>query len=377
MKIKEALKTEAVRLGFSLFGVTAPEPPRSLQVYLRWLQAGRHGEMAYLSSERAVERRSDPAHILPGVRSIILLGIRYPRPQDVSPPPEDGLYGRVAAYAWGVDYHDLLIPRLKQLSLFIQQQTSEPVNCRYYTDTGPVLERDLASRAGLGWAGKNTNLINPQGGSYYLLAEMLTTAEIEPDQPFLADQCGSCSRCIEACPTGCILPDRTIDARACISYLTIENKGAIPVQYRSQMGDWVFGCDVCQQVCPWNIRFAGKQYDAGLQPVVETARPELIGALALTPSEFNHRFKTSPIRRARRRGFLRNVAVALGNTHNPDAAPFLAQVLTDEPESMVRAHAAWALGQIKTHVARAALARAVKLEKEPAVLEEISASLEG
>ncbi|MGW8251158.1 MAG: tRNA epoxyqueuosine(34) reductase QueG, partial [Anaerolineales bacterium] len=346
----QSIKTEARRLGFGLVGVTTPDPPPHVEVYRRWLQAGRHGEMAYLASERAVLRRADPRSILPECRSILVLGIRYPAPD--APKTHkgkggagsgegpligaNGMKGRVASYAWGDDYHDVLPPRLRTLVAFIDAEVGYPVPNRYYTDTGPLLERDLAQRAGLGWIGKNTCLIHPQKGSYFLLAEVLLGVELEPDPPFTADMCGSCTRCLDACPTGCILPDRTLDAGRCISYLTIELKDAIPAELRPQIGDWVFGCDVCQQVCPWNLRFAAPLGDPAFAAHPDVPEPDLLSELRLTPEEFNRKFKGSPVKRAKRRGYLRNVAVALGDSGDPQVVPALAEALTGDAEPLVR-----------------------------------------
>lgn len=236
---------------------------------------------------------------------------------------------------------------MKELIQFIEQQVGSPIRNRYYTDTGPILERDLAQRAGIGWIGKNTCLINPKQGSYFLLSEILLDLALEPDTPFLTDHCGTCTRCITACPTQCILPDRTIDARRCISYLTIELKEDIPTELRSLIGDWVFGCDVCQMVCPWN-RFAVEGDSAfGDDPSSPLrAHPALTDELTLTPQEFNQRFKRTPVKRAKRRGYLRNVAVALGNSGDLHVLPVLNQALND-PEPIVREHAKWAIEEIK------------------------------
>jgi epoxyqueuosine reductase len=409
MNLTQAIKAEAHRLGFELAGVTTPDPPPHVDVFQRWLQAGRQGQMAYLESERSRQRRSDLRQILPECRSILVLAARYPTPPEDAaksqPPlpraspnfgrgagdegeavraaeahPEYDLTGRVAAYAWGADYHDVLAERLRSLVDFIEAQVGRPVPNRWYTDTGPLLERDLAQRAGLGWIGKNTCLIHPDLGSYFLLAEVLLGVELEPDQPFDADRCGNCTRCLEACPTACILPDRTLDARRCISYLTIELKGPIPDDLRLQMGDWVFGCDVCQQVCPWNLRFAPSP---GEPPSVESLsarpslpQPDLVEELSLTPQSFNHKFKGSPVKRARRRGYLRNVAVALGNRRDQSAVPALAESLAGDSEALVRSHAAWALGQIGGEAALQALLEAKKNEVDPSVLAEIKRALE-
>ncbi len=372
MSLTEALKAEARRLGFQLAGVTTPEPPPHLDSYERWLAAGRHSEMNWLATARARQRRADPRLILPECRSILVLGIRYPAALPAASAPGEG---RVAAYAWGDDYHEVLPPRLQALVAFLEAQTGQPVSNRWYSDTGPLLERELAQRAGLGWIGKNTCLIHPRHGSYFLLAEILLGVALEPDPPFASDRCGACSRCLEACPTACILPDRTIDARRCLSYLTIEAKGSFPAALRPQMQNWVFGCDICQQVCPWNARFAGEQAgDPAFWPRAGLPTPRLIADLDLDVPTFNRKFRGSSIRRSKRRGYLRNVAVALGNQKDPAALPALIQALAD-PEALVRGHAAWALGQIGGAEARAALQCALQSEQDEAARAEIRAAL--
>ncbi len=366
-----ALKDKARSLGFDLVGITTPDPPEHFEVYRRWVAAGYHGDMHYLATERALARRADPRRILPECESIVVLGMRYPAPpEDIPPHPQDHPRGRVAAYAWGADYHDVLPPRLRALVQFLEAQVGHAIPHRVYTDTGPVLERDLAQRAGLGWIGKHGNLIAPRRGSYYLLAEILLGLPLPPDPPFPTDHCGSCTRCIDACPTQCILPDRTIDARRCLSYLTIENKGPIPLALRPHLGHWVFGCDVCQMVCPWNRRFATPEGDPALAPRPEVPFPDLLADMALTPEAFRRKFKGSPIKRAKRRGYLRNVAVALGNRGDPRAVPVLAAALEDA-EPLVRRHAAWALGQLGGDAACAALQAALARETDPDVLAEL------
>ena len=370
LALTQAVKAEAHRLGFQLAGVTTPEPPPHFAVFENWLAEGKHGEMLYLAGERSRERRSDPRQILPECQSILVLGMRYP-----TPTPEQVRQGcstgRIASYALGRDYHDVLPQRLKTLVSYMEAQVGQGIPNRWYTDTGPVLERDLAQRAGLGWIGKNTCLINPTQGSYFFLAEIFLGIELTFDQPFRFDHCGTCARCLEACPTGCILPDRTLDARRCISYLTIELKGSIPPGMRPLIGDWVFGCDVCQQVCPWNKRFASKEFDPAFAARPGLLQPDLRQALALTPEAFNRIFKGSPVKRAKRRGFLRNTAVVLGNQGDPSALPGLVQTLQYDPEPLGRGHAAWALGQIGGEEARQALRQAEARETDPTVREEI------
>jgi epoxyqueuosine reductase len=297
--------------------------------------------MHYLADERARMRRADPRLILHECKSILVLAVPYPNPETAEAPKTSPSTGRIAAYAWGDDYHDTLPKKLQELATFIEEQVGHPVSRRTYTDTGPLLERELAQRAGLGWIGKNTNLINPKGGSYYLLAEILLDLALEPDQPFTSDHCGTCTRCIQACPTNCILPNRTIDARRCISYLTIELKNDIPEELRSKLGTWIFGCDLCQIVCPWN-RFSTRDVDASFTPRDALPTPNLVQELSLSAEDFNRKFKGSPVKRAKRRGYQRNVAVALGNTENPTSIPALEDALND-PEPVVQRHAAWAL----------------------------------
>jgi epoxyqueuosine reductase len=341
VNLKQTIEQEARRLGFSLAGFTTPEPPPHLHAWRNWLDRGQHGSMNYMTDPR----RADPRLLLPECKTILVLAIRYPDPKLAPRAEGPGPHGRIAAYAWGADYHNILPEKLEALAAFIAQQADGPVTSRWYTDTGPLLERELAQRAGLGWIGKNTCLIHPKIGSYFFLAEILLSFEIEPDAPFPADRCGTCTRCIEACPTGALLSNRTMDARRCISYLTIENKGSIPPDLRPKMDNWIFGCDLCQMACPWNQHPQPDPQPVFL-PRTGILFPNLVADLALTPQEFNRKFKDSPIQRAKRRGYLRNVTVALGNAGGPDAIPALERASQDD-ESLVREHAAWALEQIK------------------------------
>jgi len=343
--LKQAIKEKARQLGFILAGVTSCDPPAHFNIFQEWLDANHHATMDYLASERSRSRRINPKLILPECQSILVLALPY------TPVSEFRIQNsefRNASYALGDDYHDVIPPRLREIVQFIEEQVGHPIPNRYYTDTGPILERELAQRAGLGWIGKNSMLINPQKGSTFLLAEILLGIKLEPDEPFATDHCGTCTRCLDACPTQCILPNRTIDSRRCISYLTIENKGDIPEDLRPQMKNWIFGCDICQQVCPWN-RFAPPA-DSALEPSIPL--PVLTDSLTLTPSEFNQRFKRSPIKRAKRRGYLRNLAVSVGNTGSEKDLPILEQAAQDE-ETLVREHAKWAVEKINKEIASA------------------------
>jgi epoxyqueuosine reductase len=342
--LAQQLKEQARQQGFTLAGITSPDPPPHFSAYQSWIEAGQHGQMTYLAEERALERRADPRRILPECRSILVVGMPY-APPPVPPLNDPTPRGRVAAYALGDDYHLVIPPRLERLAAFLEEQVGHPIPHRAYTDTGPILERDLAQRAGLGWIGKNTCLISPTGGSYFLLGELLLALDLPPDPPFVSDHCGTCTRCIEACPTDCIQPNRTIDARRCISYLTIENKDEIPVSLRPKLGEWVFGCDICQTVCPWNKRFGQHPPNPALAPRPGLAHPAIGADLALSPQEFNQKFKNSALKRAKRRGYQRSLAVAAGNNGTPALRPALQTALThDEP--LVAQHAAWALTRL-------------------------------
>jgi epoxyqueuosine reductase len=337
--LKQAIKDKARQLGFVLAGVTTPEPPPHYSTFENWLAQGHHGRMDYLATDRSRMRRADPREILPECKSILALATPYSSPLPTEEGP--GVRAEVASYAWGEDYHDVLPARMKELVQFIEEQVGYSVKNRWYTDTGPILERDLAQRAGIGWIGKNTCLIHPQHGSYFLLSEIFLDLALEPDLPFITDHCGTCTRCIDACPTDCILPNRTIDATRCISYLTIELKDDIPPELRNKMDSWVFGCDICQMVCPWN-RFSGEGDTAfGDKNPIHSLANELV----ISTEEFNQRFKRTPVKRAKRRGYLRNVAVALGNSRDMHALPVLQNALNDE-EPLVREHAQWAIEEI-------------------------------
>jgi epoxyqueuosine reductase len=366
-QLTQQIKQEARRLGFDLVGVTTPVSPPHLDVYRRWLELGRHGEMGYLASETAIRRRSDPLEILPECQSILVTGMNY-LPSEVGKKKTSP---HIAAYAFGEDYHDVMSARLDKLLSYIQQLVGA-IPYRIYTDTGPLLEREFAQQSGLGWIGKNTCLIHPKMGSYFFLGEILLGLDLEVDTPFEKDHCGSCTRCIDACPTGCILPDRTLDARRCISYLTIELKTAIPHDLRPLIGDWIFGCDVCQQVCPWNLRFAQTSNEPAFQPNAFLSGRSIPSLLTLSHEDFRTHLRKSPLKRTKWTGILRNTAVVAGNRGGMEVVPLLENLLLDHPNSMVRSHAAWALGRIGGHETRNILEKAKQLEGEPAVMEEIT-----
>ena len=376
--LERAIKEEARRLGFGLVGITTAEPAETGERYREWVEAGRAGDMSYMAREP--ERRQNPSAVMPGARSIVVVGMAYntgeleaaERAEEDAASP-DVPHGRIARYALGDDYHDVMRERLNALLAWIRERRGPEVRGRAYVDTGPLLERDLARRAGLGWFGKNTNLLNVRTGSYFFLGALLLDLPLAPDPPFGGDHCGTCTRCLDACPTGAFLGPYVLDARRCISYLTIELKGPIPRELRPLIGDWIYGCDICQEVCPWN-RKAPLTDEPAFRARAGLTLPELIPLLGMTQAEFSARFKGSPIKRAKRRGLLRNVAVALGNAGDRMAVPALTAALSD-PEPLVRAHAAWALGRLGGEEAQAALQKAGETEADPAVCEELALAL--
>ncbi|MCS6860079.1 MAG: tRNA epoxyqueuosine(34) reductase QueG [Abditibacteriales bacterium] len=364
------IKTYARRLGFDLVGVAPAQPAAHADFLRRWVDAGMAGEMHYMT--RDVERRVNPQAVLPEAKSVIVVALDYSSsPNHSTPAPPNHPTGRIARYAWGDDYHDVMRQKLNALLEFVKAEAGAEVQGKIYVDTGPVLERDIAALAGIGWFGKNTNLINTRRGSYFFLGVLLLDLALDYDEPSWTAHCGRCTACLDACPTQAFVAPYVLDARRCISYLTIELKGAIPRELRPQMGSWIFGCDVCQDVCPWNRKHAQPTDESAFFPREGFESPNLIAWLRLTPDEFRTRFKGSPLQRAKRRGLLRNIAVALGNAKDPSAVPALIDALHDE-EPLVRSHAAWALGQIGTAAARQALEEAMATETDEKVREEIA-----
>jgi epoxyqueuosine reductase len=333
-------KAHAYALGFDLVGITALGPAATAPAFDAWVEAGRAGTMAYL--ERGAARRHDTRLPLPGTTHAIVVGMDYGGREPSGP---------VARYARGDDYHDVMESRLRELQRRLERDTGRAVHGKPYVDTGPLLERDLARRAGLGWFGKNTNLINPQRGSFFFLGALVVDVELATDAPFEADRCGTCTRCIEACPTQAITAPRELDARRCISYLTIELREEIPVELRESIGELLYGCDVCQEVCPWNERFARyAPYESPMQPRAalagKDARTLARELLSMSQEQFSAAFKNSPMKRAKLRGLKRNATVVLGNVGTVEEVPALWHALED-PEPVVREHAAWALGRLE------------------------------
>ncbi len=373
MSFTEKIKTYAKSLGFDLVGVSpaeVPSPDRK-KFFLQWLEKGSAGEMNYL--KKNAEKRIDPRLVLPRAQSIISVGMNYFTDIPLRATFLEKGKGWISRYAWGDDYHDHLKEKLLKLLAFIKSESRKPVEGKVYVDTGPVLEREVGGRAGLGWQGKNTNLISRKIGSWFFLGEILLDVELTYDEP-IPDFCGTCNRCIEACPTGAITEPYVLDPRRCISYLTIELKDNIPVESRPLLGNHIFGCDICQDVCPWN-RKAPATSETSFLPREGLVAPSLLSLLRLGEEEFRTFFKKNPIKRVKRKGFLRNVVVALGNSRDPDLAKPLELALKD-PEPLIRSHAVWALGQLGGSKAQQVLERALSSEVNPQVIEEIKRALE-
>jgi len=333
-EIKAALLVRARALGFDACRVARCDTPPHATEFRQWLDEGHAGEMAWL--ERNKDRRTDPQQVLPGARSVIVLGLNY---WQGGPESAGRGRGKIARYAWGEDYHGVIEQRLAELEEWLAAHGGAQ---RSYVDTGPVLERDYAALAGAGWHGKSTMLISRELGTWFFLAEILTTLDLPPDEP-APDRCGSCTRCITACPTGAIDAPYHLDARRCISYLTIELKGAIPEALRPLIGDRIYGCDDCLSACPWN-RFARASNETAFA-AREGVRMTLVELLALDDATFRSLFRHSPIKRIKRRGLLRNVCVALGNTGGSDDLPALERAALDA-EPLIREHARWAIARI-------------------------------
>ena len=345
------IKARARELGFDLVGVAPAGPTLEAAFYPEWLRRGFHGRMTYLEGRRG-EMRGDSRTLMPSARSVICVGLVYNTPEPYSTEFEPDLEGWVSRYAWGEDYHGVLGERLRSLADWIRSRYGRDVRCKVCVDTSPLLERAYASRAGLGWIGRNTCLIDERLGSWYFLGEILTSLDLPPDEP-APFRCGTCRRCIDACPTDAFVeigegPSHALDSRRCISYWTIELRGPIPEDHRESVGQHLFGCDICQDVCPWNSpRRAAVTDDPAFGP--SHARPRLSEAAGLSEEEFDERYAGTPIERSRYTGFLRNVAVAMGNSADPGFRPALKRLALSE-DAVVREHARWALGRIAVAV---------------------------
>jgi epoxyqueuosine reductase len=345
----KATKAHAAELGFNVVGIAPAVPSPRLDAYFDWINAGMHGGMGYMAREDRQARRRDLDVVLPGARSIIIVALDYHALHLSGATPDmlnDPSRGRIAAYAWGRDYHDVMTPRLEALAAWLRDSTGSAVRHKVYVDTGAILERSHGQQAGIGFIGKNTLLINPRGGSYFFLGEIITDAEFDSYDPAHREtMCGNCMRCQVACPTNAFPKPYVLDARRCISYLTIENKGWIDRNLRPQMGNWIYGCDVCQDVCPFS-RFVIPTHEAVFVPTsIDRVAPRLVDLLAMDEIMFRERFDGSPVVRIGLDRLLRNACVAAGNWGSTDAIPGLATLL-GHTNAQVRGHAAWALGRI-------------------------------
>ena len=351
--LAETIKARARDLGFDLVGITDAVPSAFAEEYRDWIAHGYAGEMDYLA--RNLHRRLDPRELLPDARSIIVVGMNYYADTEEGPgtpqnlDPERAIFAR---YARGDDYHDVMTARLRELLAFLKEQAGEGAEGRVYVDAGPVLEREVAQRAGLGWFGKNTMLINTRHGSYFFLGEIVTNVFLESDEPAIGS-CGTCTRCLDACPTGAFIAPYQLDARRCISYLTIEIKGSIPEELQpaiAESGNRIFGCDICQEVCPFNLRRSTRTSEPAFQSREITVNSKVTDLLYLTEEEFREKFKDSPVKRAKRRGLLRNTAAALSAQDDDKAIAALEHGMND-PEPMVREQAARSMDAIRSRQA--------------------------
>ena len=338
MELSRLARAHAFALGFDLVGITELGPAETAAAFEEWIDAGLAGTMSYL--ERGAVKRRDTRLPLPGTTHAVVVALDYGGKEPSGP---------VARYARGDDYHDVMDEKLRALHARLERDAGRTIAGKPYVDTGPILERDLARRAGLGWFGKNTNLLNPRLGSFFFIGALVLDVALVPDAPFGGDRCGSCTRCIDACPTDAIVAPRRLDATRCISYLTIELKGDIPVELRERIGELVYGCDICQEVCPWNVKFAHELKERAFAPrevlAGKDARTLARELLAVTQDEFSASFKNSPMKRAKLRGLKRNAVVVLGNVGTTDDVKALTRALND-PEPLVREHAAWALRRL-------------------------------
>jgi epoxyqueuosine reductase len=375
--LRDLVVASARRHGFHRVGIVPIEPGRRTDLYRDWLAAGHHGEMAYLATPEHLAGRADPRALLAAARTVIVVALAYGKD---APPPPGGVRGLIARYARGTDYHMVVRDRLRLVAGELAAALARPVASRVCVDAAPLAERELAERAGLGFAAKNTMLIAPGLGSYVVLGELLVDAELAATPPPARDRgCGQCRACLDACPTGAFVDAYVLDARRCISYLTIEHDGPIPPELRPAMGAMIFGCDVCQEVCPYNAAAPDRHPPAAeLTPRdAAHAHPDLVALAAAGANQLRQFVKRTALRRVDRRRLLRNVAVALGNSGAPDAAP-AAIALLAHTEALVRGHAAWAVatlagaGAVDVSAAAAALAASIGREADPDAAAELA-----
>ncbi|MGA7732657.1 MAG: tRNA epoxyqueuosine(34) reductase QueG [Chloroflexia bacterium] len=374
-KCKQEIISRAKELGFDLVSFTTGAPfPETQSILEERIAAGLFTGLPWFNAERA-RVAGDPANLMPTVRTIVSLGISYLNTDPILPSSPGVPRGRVARYAWGMDYHQVFKEKLAALHAYVQELLGRPLEARTLVDTARIVDKAVAQRAGMGWYGKNTNLLNREYGSWILLGELLLDIDLPPDKP-VKTHCGSCTRCMPACPTGAIIAPGVLDCNRCISYLTIEERGPIPIEMRPHIGDWIFGCDICQEVCPVNRKTASPEHPEFRPAAGIGASPDLLELLDITEEEFRERFRKSPVKRAKWAGLRRNVAVALGNIGDPVAVPALVRALNSEP-ALVRGHAAWALGRIGGEEAGQALYERQLIESDGWVREELELALGG
>ena len=369
---RDQIKTFCHSIGFDLVGFIKPVKYQTYSQYRQWINDGFHGEMKYLSSDRSQNLRQSPRMLMPDCQTILVLAFRY-HGDTLAVKNDPSLDPLIASYARGMDYHLFLPDLMHQIVAYIQQGSHQEITALCFTDSAPILEKELGFQAGLGWVGKNSCLIHPKIGSYFFLAEILLNVDIGGDEGAIseiADHCGKCRRCIDVCPTHCIQENRTLDASRCISYLTIENKGSIPDDLRSQIGNHLAGCDLCQQVCPWNNRESEKVEELpGHQQFMENIHTAVHEPIAQNET-FEQYFKETPISRLKRHGFYRNLAVTMGNSPQ-SIKPSVIESLLKDPSSLVRRHALWALKNYPVDDSIAVLRSMLKEETDEEVIEQI------
>ena len=365
----DSLKRRAVELGFQFSGVAPTVTPEGMHRLVDWLDKGYAGQMSYIAERQ--NAYADPNLVLDGVRSVLMLGMHYSGYESI--PETSPGQGRIARYANGtVDYHDLIHSRLKSLHVF-HDDLLPAESSRGIVDTAPLLEREFAQLSGIGWIGKNTMLISKEQGSYFFLAALLSTADLQADNPQTTDHCGTCTACLDACPTDGFPEPFVLNANRCISYLAIEYRDEISGDLRTGMGDWLFGCDICQEVCPWN-RHGDYCEEPDLQSSHELANLELYQLFNLDDDAFRNRFRKTPLWRPKRRGILRNAAIVLGNQAHLESIPALCKGLSDI-EPLVRSACAWAIGKINSPDSILILETALGVESNETVLKELQKSI--
>lgn len=370
------IKQKAIELGFNLVGVTPATPSPTLSAYMRWINKGMHGAMGYLERPDRISRRQNLKKVMPSAESLIIVGMDYRTQFTDSEILNDPSRGRIASYAWGLDYHNILEQRLEMLTEWIADKVSDTIHHKIFVDTGAILERSHAQQAGMGFIGKNTMLIHPRRGSYFFIGEIVTSLEFDDyDEPHRENMCGTCTRCLNACPTDAFPEPFVLDSRRCISYHTIENKGWIDRDLRSQFGNWIFGCDICQDVCPFQ-RFTTETDEVGfIAYELDRIAPRLLDVLAMTDDMFKTQYRRTPLERVKRERLVRNACIASGNWQNKQAIPYLIQLLYDA-SPIIRGHTAWALWQTMGHESSKLLTDLYHREEDEQVRNEIEVLLQ-